>query len=65
MFQALTETEARSTNLLERFIREFRAKADEIGAFPNEDNRSTIFYLVMVREHAKHDRANFAKTERH
>lgn len=28
----------RSTNLLERFFREFRAKADEIGAFPNEDS---------------------------
>src|SRR6266508_3551328 len=25
----------RSTNLLERFLREFRTKADEIGAFPN------------------------------
>ena len=55
----------RSTNLLERFFREFRTKADEIGAFPNEDSGLTIFYLVMVREHAKHDRANFAKTERH
>ena len=55
----------RSTNLLERFFREFRTKADEIGAFPNEDSGLTVFYLVMVREHAKHDRANFAKTERH
>jgi len=55
----------RSTNLLERFFREFCTKADEIGAFPNEDSGLTIFYLVMVREHAKHDRANFAKTERH
>jgi transposase-like protein len=25
----------RSTNLLERFFREFRTKADEIGSFPN------------------------------
>lgn len=55
----------RSTNLLERFFREFRAKADEIGAFPNELSGLTIFYLVIVREHAKHDRTNFAKTKRH
>jgi transposase-like protein len=55
----------RSTNLLERFFREFRTKADEIGAFPNEESGLTIFYLVMVREHAKHDRVDFAKTERH
>lgn len=52
----------RSTNLLERFFREFRNKADEIGAFPNEDSCLTVFHLVMVREHAKHDRVDFAKT---
>jgi transposase-like protein len=52
----------RSTNLLERFFREFRAKADEIGAFPNEISCLTVFHLVMVREHAKHDRLDFAKT---
>ena len=52
----------RSTNLLERFFREFRNKADEIGAFPNEDSCLTVFYLVMVREHAKHNRVDFAKT---
>lgn len=52
----------RSTNLLERFFREFRAKADEIGAFPNEDSCLTIFHLVMVREHAKHGRPTVAKT---
>jgi len=52
----------RSTNLLERFLREFRTKADEIGAFPNEASCLTVFHLVMVREHAKHDRFNFAKT---
>lgn len=27
-----------STNLLERFFREFRVKSDEIGSFPNEDS---------------------------
>lgn len=46
----------RTTNLLERFFREFRTKADEIGAFPNEDSCLTLFFLVMQREHAKHDR---------
>ena len=51
-----------STNLLERFFREFRAKADEIGSFPNETSCLMIFYLVMVRDHAKHNRLNFAKT---
>jgi transposase-like protein len=55
----------RSTNVLERFFREFRNKADEIGAFSNEKNGLTIFYLLMVCEHAKHDRAYFAKVERH
>jgi transposase-like protein len=53
---------ARSTNALERFFREFRAKADEIGAFPNETSCLTVFHLVMVREHAKHDRFDSAKT---
>ena len=52
----------RSTNLLERFFREFRAKADEIGAFPNASSCLTLFYLVMVREHAKHERVDIAKT---
>ena len=42
----------RSTNFLERFFREFRAKADEIGSFPNEKSCLTIFHLVMVRDHA-------------
>jgi transposase-like protein len=51
----------RSTNLLERFFREFRAKADEIGCFPNETSGLTIFHLVMVRDHAKHNRFAFAK----
>ena len=52
----------RSSNVLERFFREFRGKADEIGSFPNEDSCLSLFYLVMVREHAKHDRINLAKT---
>lgn len=52
----------RSSNLMERFFREFRNKSDEIGAFPNETSCLTVFHLVMVREHAKHDRVDFAKT---
>ncbi len=52
----------RSSNLLERFFREFRNKSDEIGVFPNESSCLTLFYLVLVREHAKHDRVDFAKT---
>jgi transposase-like protein len=46
----------RTTNALERFFREFRNKADEIGAFPNENSCLTLFFLVLRREHAKHDR---------
>lgn len=46
----------RTTNALERLFREFRAKSDEIGAFPNEDSCLTIFFLVLQRDHAKHDR---------
>ncbi len=46
----------RTTNHLERFFREFRNKADEIGAFPNEMSCLTLFSLVMLRDHAKHDR---------
>lgn len=49
-------TTIRSTNRLERFFREFRNKADEIGAFPNENSCLTLFFLVLQREHAKHSR---------
>jgi transposase-like protein len=51
----------RTTNHLERFFREFRTKADEIGAFPNEDSCLTLFFWVMLRDHAKHDRLAVAK----
>lgn len=51
----------RTTNHLERFFREFRTKADEIGAFPNETSCLTLFFLVMQRDHAKHDRFSMAK----
>jgi transposase-like protein len=52
----------RSTNLLERFFREFRTKADEIGAFPNELSCLVIFHLIVIRDDAKHDRGRTAKT---
>lgn len=52
----------RTTNLLERFFREFRTKADEIGAFPNEQSCLTIFFMVLQLEHAKHDRLFVANT---
>ena len=51
-----------STNLIEHFFGEFRDKADEIGAFPNQGSCLTLFFLVMQREHAKHRRFEFAKT---
>ena len=46
----------RTSNALERFFREFRTKADEIGAFPNEGSCLTLFFLIVQRDHAKHDR---------
>ena len=46
----------RTTNLIERFFREFRTKSDEIGAFPNEQSCLTLFFMVLQFEHAKHDR---------
>ena len=46
----------RTTNHLERLFREFRTKSDEIGVFPNETSCLTIFWLVVQRDHAKHDR---------
>ena len=50
----------RTTNAIERFFREFRAKADEIGAFPNEQSCLTLFFLVGQLDHAKHDRPAMA-----
>jgi transposase-like protein len=54
----------RSTNLLERFFREFRTKSDEIGAFPNELSSLIVFHLIVIRDDAKHDRGRTAKTRR-
>jgi putative transposase len=44
----------RTTNLLERFFREFRSRADEIGCFGSQAQAETLFYLVLQREKAKH-----------
>lgn len=52
----------RTTNHLERFFREFRNRADEIGAFPNETSCLTLFYVVMLRDHSKHQRFTVANT---
>jgi transposase-like protein len=52
----------RSTNLLERFFREFRTKSDEIGAFPNDVSCLVVFHLIVIRDDAKHDRGHTAKT---
>jgi transposase-like protein len=52
----------RSTNLLERFFREFRTKSDEIGAFPNEASCLVVFHVIVTRDHAKHDRGATAQT---
>jgi len=52
----------RSTNLLERFFREFRTKSDEIGAFPNAISCLVVFHLIVIRDDAKHDRGQTAKT---
>ena len=46
----------RTTNHLERLFREFRTKSDEIGVFPNETSCLTVFWLVVQRDHAKHNR---------
>ncbi len=49
-------------NTIERFFREFRTKADEIGAFPNELMHLKLFHLLVTRNHAKHDRSTTEKT---
>jgi putative transposase len=44
----------RTTNLLERFFREFRSRADEIGCFGSQAQAETLFYLILQRDKAKH-----------
>ncbi|MEO1400155.1 MAG: transposase [Cyanobacteria bacterium J06635_1] len=68
VFYQLDETlhrAVRTTNLLERFFREFRAKADEVGAFPNEHSCLALFFLVKQLEHANHDRPGLANNSGH
>jgi transposase-like protein len=52
----------RSTKRLERLFREFRTKADAIGAFPNDVSCLVVFHLIVVRDDANHDRGQTAKT---
>ena len=59
-FHADLHHHIRTTNHLERLFREFRTKSDEIGAFPNETSCLTVFWLVVERDHAKHDRRSSA-----
>ena len=61
-FAAILHPLVRSTNLLERFFRELRTKAGEIGAFPNEVTCLTVFHLIVTRDHARHDRGATAQT---
>ncbi len=61
-FDSTLHRHIRTTNHLERLFREFRTKSDEIGAFPHETSCLTVFFLVMERDHAKHDRKSVAKT---
>jgi transposase-like protein len=44
----------RTTNLLERFFREFGSRADEVGCFGSQPQAETLFYLILQREKAKH-----------
>jgi len=60
-FNKLLHPRIRTSNLLERLFEEFRRKSDEIGAFPNEQSCLTVFFLVVQRDHAKHDRSSMAK----
>lgn len=60
-FDSTLHRHIRTTNHLERLFREFRTKSDEIGAFPHETSCLTVFFLVMERDHAKHDRKSVAK----
>ena len=55
-FEAELHSRIRTTNLIERIFEEFRRKADKIGSFPNEMSCMTLFFLVVQREHAKHNR---------
>lgn len=51
-----------STNLLERFFRDFRTKSDEFGAFPNQYACLALFELILLRVCAKLRPLDFAQT---
>ena len=56
-----SDRHVRTTNHLEHLFREFRTKSDKIGAFPYETSCLTVFFLVVERDHSKHDRKTMAK----
>jgi putative transposase len=60
-FDSSLHRHIRTTNHLERLFREFRTKSDEIGAFPHETSCLTVFFLVIQRDRAKHNRKSLAK----
>ena len=60
-FDSSLHRHIRTTNHLERLFREFRTKSDEMGAFPHETSCLTVFFLVIERDHAEHDRKSMAK----
>jgi len=60
-FAAELHPRIRTSNLLERLFEEFRRQSDEVGAFPNEKSCLTLFFLVVLRDHAKHNRSMVAK----
>jgi len=44
----------RTTNLLERFFREFRTRTAEVGCFGSPAQAETWFCLIAQREQARH-----------
>jgi transposase-like protein len=42
-----------TTNLADRFFREFRERTNEIGCFGSQAQVETLFYLVLQRDKAK------------
>jgi transposase-like protein len=60
-FDSTLHRHIRTTNHLEHLFREFRTKSDEIEAFPHETSCLTVFFLVIDRDHAKHDRKSVAE----
>ena len=44
----------KTTNLIERYHQEIRRKTREIGCFKSERGCEVVFYLITVRENAKH-----------